>query len=242
VIGKRIGLGLALWVAAFGSACSTAQGPDPWRGYNEPVFAFNDGLDRWILGPVARGWDWLAPGFVLTGVDNFFRNLDVPRTFVNDLLQGKPLPAAHDLGRFAVNSTVGVVGFVDVASRLGIQENREDFGQTLGRWGVPAGPYGLLPVFPFRCTVRDWLAYPVDMALDPALVAGLFFQYVYGTGVADVVNRRAINDEQIEENRREAIDWYVFVRDACLQDREGEVVDDAEPTAEEEEDLYDIEE
>jgi phospholipid-binding lipoprotein MlaA len=233
---------LALMVSAFGSACSTAQGPDPWRGYNEPVFAFNDGLDRWVLGPVARGWDWLAPGFVLTGVDNFFRNLDLPRTFVNDLLQGKPVAASHDVGRFVVNSTLGVVGFVDVASRVGIQENREDFGQTLGRWGVPAGPYGLLPVFPFRCTVRDWLAYPVDMALDPLLVAGFFFQYVYGTGVADVVNRRAINDEQIEENRREAIDWYVFVRDACLQDREGEVQDDAEPTAEEEEDLYDIEE
>jgi phospholipid-binding lipoprotein MlaA len=242
VRGRRLGLGLALWVAAFGSACSTAQGPDPWRGYNEPVFAFNDGLDRWVLGPVARGWDWLAPGFVLTGVDNFFRNLDLPRTFVNDLLQGKPVAATHDVGRFVVNSTAGVAGFVDVASRIGIRENREDFGQTLGRWGVPAGPFGLLPVFPFRCTVRDWLAYPLDMALDPALVASFFFRYVYGTGVADVVNRRAINDEQIEENRREAIDWYVFVRDACLQDREGEVMDDAEPTAEEEEDLYDIEE
>lgn len=96
----RIGTALALAALLGASACSTAQGPDPWRGTNEPVFEFNDGLDRWVLGPVARGWDWLMPEFVLTGIDNFFRNLDVPRTFVNDLLQGKPTDAGHDqIGR-----------------------------------------------------------------------------------------------------------------------------------------------
>jgi phospholipid-binding lipoprotein MlaA len=226
-----------------GSACSTANGPDPGRAVNEPIFAFNDGLDRYLLGPVARGWKWLAPELVLTGVNNFFRNLDVPRTFVNDLLQAKPVGALHDLGRFTVNSTVGVAGFVDVASKLGIQENEEDFGQTLGRWGVPSGAYALLPVVPFRCTVRDWLAYPVDFAMDPLWVVSLATGApIYGSGVVDVVNRRARNDAEIEENRREAIDWYVFVRDACLQDREGEVRDGAEPTAAEEEDLYDVEE
>ena len=234
-------LGGALLLVA--SGCSTAAGPDPWRGYNEPVFHFNDALDRWVLGPVARGWDWLLPDFALTGVDNFFRNLDVPRTFVNDLLQAKPLHAVNDLGRFVVNSSVGVAGVVDVASKIGIQDNREDFGQTLGRWGVPGGAYALLPVLPFRCTVRDWLAYPVDMAMDPVLVATFVFDVpIYGTGVLDVVNRRAINNDQIEENRREAIDWYVFVRDACLQDREGDVHDSAKPNAEKEEELYDVEE
>ena len=173
---QRPWLGVAFALLLLSSACSTAAGPDPWRGYNEPVFGFNDGLDRYLLGPVARGWDWLAPGFVLTGVDNFFRNLDMPRTFVNDVLQAKPVPAAHDFGRFVVNSTVGVAGFVDVASMIGIRENREDFGQTLGYWGTPSGPFAILPVLPFRCTVRDWLAYPVDMALDPALLAGFSFQ------------------------------------------------------------------
>jgi len=232
---------LAAAVALGGSGCSTANGPDPWRGYNEPVFDFNDGLDRWVLGPVARGWDWLAPEFVLTGVDNFFRNLDLPRTLVNDLLQGKPLDAGHDLGRFAVNSTVGVAGLFDVATPIGLDHNVEDFGQTLGAWGVGSGPYALLPVLPMRCTARDWLAFPVDLALDPLFVVGLLVEGVYGTGAVDVLNRRAINDEQIEENRREAIEWYVFVRDACLQDREGEVRDGAR-SAEEEEDLYDFEE
>jgi phospholipid-binding lipoprotein MlaA len=240
---NRSSIGAALTVAWLASACATAQNPDPWRGYNEPVFGFNDALDRWVLGPVARGWDWLLPGFVLTGVDNFFRNLDMPRTFVNDLLQAKPVDAAHDLGRFVTNSTVGVAGFVDVASMIGIRENREDFGQTFGRWGTPAGPYALLPIFPFRCTVRDWLAYPLDLALDPLLVLSFAADVpVYGSGVLDVVNRRAINDEQIEENRREAIDWYVFVRDACLQDREGDVNDGTKPSVEGEEDLYEFEE
>jgi len=240
---NRSGIGAALAAAWLASACATAQNPDPWRGYNEPVFGFNDALDRFLLGPVARGWDWLLPGFALTGVDNFFRNLDMPRTFVNDLLQAKPVDAVHDVGRFVTNSTVGVAGFVDVASMIGIRENREDFGQTLGRWGTPAGPYALLPVFPFRCTVRDWLAYPLDLALDPLLVLAFVTDVpVYGSGVVDVVNRRAINDEQIEENRREAIDWYVFVRDACLQDREGDVNDGAVRSVEGEEDPYEFEE
>ena len=238
---QRAWLGVAFALLLLSSACSTAAGPDPWRGYNEPVFEFNDALDRYLLGPVARGWDWVAPGFVITGVDNFFRNAWVPRTFVNDLLQAKPVPAAHDLGRFVVNTTVGVVGLIDVASMIGIQENDEDLGQTLGYWGTPPGPYATLPIFPVRCTVRDWLAYPVDSLMSP--FSWLPWWWVPGAAtVADTVNRRAINDEQIEENRREAIEWYVFVRDACLQDREGDVHDGAEPTAEEEEDLYDVEE
>jgi phospholipid-binding lipoprotein MlaA len=241
----RIQPALLLAALASASACSTAAGPDPWRGYNEPVFHFNDALDRHLLGPVARGWDWLAPEFVLTGVDNFFRNLDMPRTFANDVLQLKPAHAANDIWRFVLNSSVGVAGLVDVASMLGLQDNREDFGQTLGYWGTPAGPYFVMPVLPFRSTVRDWIAYPIDLAFDPTLWIGMFaVRYLYGPGIVDVVNRRAINNEQIEENRREAIDWYVFVRDAALQNREGAVHGDQNETkkAQKEEDLYDIEE
>jgi phospholipid-binding lipoprotein MlaA len=205
------------------------------------VFEFNDDLDVYLLGPVGRGWDWALPGFVITGIDNFILNLWVPRTFFNDLAQAKPLPAVHDFGRFLVNTTVGVAGFVDVASMIGIQDNREDLGQTLGYWGTPSGPYFTLPIIPFRCTVRDWIAYPIDSLMNP--ISWLTPWYVPGAvTVIDVVNRRAINDEQIEENRREAIDWYVFVRDACLQDREGDVHDTTPPSAEEEEDLYDFEE
>ena len=226
------------WMAT--TACSTANGPDPGRAFNEPVFHFNDALDVYVLGPVGRGWDWVAPDFVLTGLDNFFRHWWLPRTFVNDLLQAKPVKAGHDVARFAVNTTAGVVGFVDVASMIGIQENDEDLGQTLGRWGTPAGAYMTLPVLPARCTVRDWVVYPIDTAMNP--LGWIHWAVSAGLNVVTVVNSRAINDETIEENRREAIDWYVFVRDACLQDREGEVNDGAEPTSEEEEDLYDVEE
>jgi phospholipid-binding lipoprotein MlaA len=233
---------VALAILMGTTACSTANGPDPGRGWNEPVFDFNDSLDVYILGPVARGWDWLLPEFVVTGIDNFFRTMDVPRTFGNDLLQGKPVDASHDFGRFVVNMTAGVVGLVDVATWIGIRDNREDLGQTLGVWGVPAGAYMTIPILPFRCTVRDWIAYPIDLASDPLFVVGIVVGGIYGTGVVDFVNRRGINDETIEENRREAIDWYVFVRDACLQDREGDVKDGAAPTSEEEEDLYDFEE
>ena len=122
-----------------------------------------------------------------------------------------------------------MVGLIDVASMIGIQENYEDLGQTLGYWGTPPGPYATLPVLPVRCTVRDWVAYPVDAVMNP--LSWIEWWVSLGGTVIDTVNRRAINDEQIEENRREAIDWYVFVRDACLQDREGEVNDSAEPTA-----------
>lgn len=233
---------MALAILMGTSACSTANGPDPGRGWNEPVFEFNDSLDVYILGPVARGWDWVLPDFVVTGIDNFFRTMDLPRTFANDLLQAKPVDAGHDVARFVVNMTAGVVGLVDVATWIGIRENQEDLGQTLGVWGVPAGAYMTIPILPFRCTVRDWIAYPVDFASDPLFVVGIVVGGIYGTGVIDFVNRRAINDETIEENRREAIDWYVFVRDACLQDREGEVKDGAAPTSEEEGDLYDFEE
>jgi len=239
----RMELGLLLAAVLGASACSSAAGPDPWRGFNQPVFGFNDALDRHVLGPVARGWDWLLPGFVLTGVDNFFRNLDMPRTFFNDALQAKPTHCAHDVWRFVINSSVGVAGFVDVATKLGLEENREDFGQTLGYWGVPAGPYFVMPVLPFRSTVRDWLAYPIDAAFDPTLWVGQFvLPYLYGPGVIDVVNRRAINNDQIEENRREAIDWYVFVRDAALQNREAAVHDDKKPSQEKQEELYDVDE
>jgi phospholipid-binding lipoprotein MlaA len=139
---KRPGCGAACALLLLGSACSTANGPDPGRGYNEPVFHFNDGLDRWVLGPVARGWDWLMPGFVLTGVDNFFRNLDVPRTFVNDLLQAKPLPAVNDVGRFVVNTTVGIVASW-TSPRGSDPGEPEDFGQT--RLLSIAGAFMLLP-------------------------------------------------------------------------------------------------
>jgi phospholipid-binding lipoprotein MlaA len=119
---------------------------DPLEPLNRKVFWFNDHVDRYVLEPVAKGWDRIAPDPVERSVSNFFVNLRSPVVVGNDLLQGKVKDGASDLGRFAVNTTVGVVGFFDYATRLGLPKHVEDFGQTLGWWGVPAGPYLVLPL------------------------------------------------------------------------------------------------
>jgi phospholipid-binding lipoprotein MlaA len=234
---------LALLWLPLASACASEGGPDPWRGYNERMFAFNDAADRWVVGPVARGWKWTLPDFAMTGIDNFFDNLRVPRTFLNDVLQAKPVKASEDLWRFILNTSVGVAGLFDVASELGLPHNEEDFGQTFGWWGTPSGPYLQLPIYEGGPrTLRDTLVLPLDLASDPTFWAGILVEGVFGLGVIEAVNARARNDEQIEENRREAIDWYVFVRDAYLQHREAAVRDGEEPAPEEEEDLYELDE
>lgn len=134
---------------------------DPWESYNRTVFNFNDKLDKAIVKPVAKGYQKITPNVVETGVSNFFSNLlDVGVSF-NSLLQGKPGQAASDLMRFVLNSTFGIAGFFDVASTAGLEKHDEDFGQTLATWGVPSGPYFMLP-FLGPSTVRDTGALSVD--------------------------------------------------------------------------------
>ncbi|MCP3985676.1 MAG: VacJ family lipoprotein, partial [bacterium] len=130
-----------LWLVLSGSLGCATNGPDPYQGFNQGVFSFNEGLDKVVLEPVAKGWDFVLPGFVKSGVGNFFDNLRMLRTMLNDLLQGKPGRSGADLGRFAVNTTVGIVGLFDPATPLGIPHYEEDFGQTLGVWGLGPGPY-----------------------------------------------------------------------------------------------------
>ena len=223
------------------AGCAGERGPDPWVGVNRPVFGFNEGVDRFVLEPVATGWDWALPQFAQDGVANFFDNLSMPVVFLNDLLQAKPVAAGEDLARFLVNSTAGVVGLVDVASRLGLPENDEDFGQTLGRWGVPAGAYVVLPLLG-PSTLRDTLALPVDAFSHPH-VWFVPTAVTVGAGAVNAVNTRAAYLEEVRENRRTALDYYVFVRNAWLQNREEKVRDGAAaPGAEDEDDLYYLDE
>lgn len=229
----RLALTLALLALA---ACSTAEGPDPWRGMNEPVFRFNESVDKSLLEPVAKGYDAVTPSLFETMIGNFFENLTVPRTLVNDLLQAKPLKATQDLGRFAANTLAGIVGLVDVASEMGIPTNKEDFGQTLGRWGTPSGPYVVIPLAGPNL-VRDVLASPIDVASNPTTWVNVF-----GLSAVRVVNTRAQYLEEIAQSRKDALDYYVFVRDAFLQNRESAVTDGKRARAEGEEDLYDIDE
>lgn len=219
-------------------ACAT-DGPDPLEGVNRPIFAFNEGFDRWVMEPVATGYDWVLPEVVQTGVRNVFANLVMPVTLLNDILQAKPMGAVEDLGRIVVNTTAGIGGIFDVASMIEIPRNNEDFGQTLGRWGVPAGPYLVVPLLG-PSTVRDVARYPVDAAARPLA----YFIPLWASATIRVVENfsiRAYYLEELDEARANALDYYVFVRDAYLQLREHAVTDGAAPPTELQDDLYEIE-
>jgi len=139
---------------------------DPWQGYNRAMFKFNAGLDKAVLKPAAKGYRWVLPDFVERGISNFFSNLgDVPNS-LNNLLQGKFKAAGGDSIRFLMNSTFGIAGFFDVASSTGLEKHNEDFGQTLGVWGVPSGPYLMLPLLG-PSSVRDSGGFLVDLAMRP---------------------------------------------------------------------------
>lgn len=126
-------------------ACASTE-VDPYEGFNRKMTSFNNGVDRFVIKPAAQGYKAVAPAPVETSVSNFFSNLGEPWTAINQLLQGRVKYAGNDIGRFLVNSTVGVAGFFDVATSAGLPRHQEDFGQTLGVWGVPQGPYIVLPM------------------------------------------------------------------------------------------------
>src|SRR3989442_7697996 len=144
---------------------------DPLEGFNRKMFWFNDKVDVYVLAPVASGWEKVSPRCVRTSVSHFFGNLRFPIVAVNDLLQGKVKDSASDVGRFAVNTTVGVLGFFDPASRWGLIEHQEDFAQTLGVWGVPRGPYLVLRLLmPYDSRDTAGLAVDYALAVTPLLI------------------------------------------------------------------------
>ncbi len=218
--------------------CAT-NGPDPLESWNRRVFAFNEGVDEFVLEPVATGWDFVAPEVVQTGLRNFFDNLSMPVTLVNDLLQAKPLAAAQDFSRILVNTTAGIVGLIDVASMIEIPKNQEDFGQTLGRYGAPPGAYLVIPVLG-PSSVRDVWRYPADAAATPHV----YFvprSVSYAARAVEMINLRAYYLEEVRENRESAFDFYVFVRNAYLQNRRRRVADTTEQPPELQDDLYEFE-
>lgn len=219
---------LMLLVAGLTTGCATSgEAKDPIEGFNRAVFSFNDGLDKMVLKPVAKGYDAVLPNPVRTGVTNFFGNVADVFVGVNNLLQGKLTAGASDLGRVAVNSTIGLLGVLDVASNMGLEKHDEDFGQTFGRWGVGSGAYVVVPVFGPR-TVRDTVGLVLDVAADP--VANLDHVPTRNTLVAvRLVNDRADllpADKVIEEA---ALDKYSYVRDAYLQRRRSLIHDGNAP-------------
>lgn len=155
---------------------------DPIEGFNRKIFWFNDKVDVYVLEPVAKGWDFVAPDPVQKGVSNFFYNIRFPIYLINNVLQGKPIDAGKDIGRFAVNTTVGVLGFMDPATGWGMPRDNEDFGQTLGVWGLGAGPYLVVPLLG-PSSLRDAPGKLVDAI--PFVLLGIPPWYVRPVQVAD---------------------------------------------------------
>lgn len=191
---------------------------DPWEPFNERVFEFNRQLDRYILKPVAKGYDKVVPDEVQRMIDNWFDNLDSFRRMFNSLLQAKWDGAARELSRFLLNSTVGVGGLFDIAKHEGIQKSREDFGQTLGFYGIGQGPYLVLPLMQ-PLTVRDGIGKAVDGFIDPLAYLLPFVWERLFLSAESLVNERSLNLELFQGFEETVVDMYSAVRHAYLERR-----------------------
>jgi phospholipid-binding lipoprotein MlaA len=211
---------------------SQVQNPDPLESVNRVVWDFNfDILDRFLLKPLTQGYVAVTPQFIRTGLLNASENLEEPANTINNLLQGKAEDSAASLGRFAINSTVGLLGFFDVANKMGLPRKEEDFGQVLGVWGVGTGPYLMLPALG-PSDVRSFTGRIVDNVYWPLSV--LESQYVIASNVVGVLETRAVLLEQ-EAQLERSLDPYLFVRDAYFQRLAFEVSDGKVPMKSQEE-------
>jgi phospholipid-binding lipoprotein MlaA len=210
---------------------------DPWEPMNANIFEFNLKVDRFVLKPVAKGYDFILPDLVQVGVSNIFSNLRFAPRFLNNVFQGKLKGAGIEVGRFLINSTVGLAGFFDLAKEVNLVTPEEDFGQTLGFYGVKPGPYLVLPLLqPF--TVRDFVGYVGDVFLNPInwLVAPIIeannvpsviahknrmTSSIIQTGsrVGEIINERSRNLEKYQGVEEATLDLYTAVRNAYLQKR-----------------------
>jgi phospholipid-binding lipoprotein MlaA len=227
---KRLSLNLAVLALTVSllAGCATGTNPqDPFEPFNRGVYSFNEGLDRALLKPAAEVYRGVLPQFIRSSVSNFFSNINDIVVAVNNLLQGKFTTAYADLGRVAINSTLGVLGLFDVASEAGIEKHEEDFGQTLGWWGFGDGPFIMLP-FLGPSTGRDAVGRAVDYFTDPVT-------YVDPTRAQNqlrgtrIVNRRSELLDASTVLQTAALDPYEFVRDAYLQRRRSQIYDGSPP-------------
>lgn len=211
---------LLLLLSFFVVSPAIAQTDDPWRETNQRIFKLNDYFDQLIVRPVAASYTLFIPRVARQGIGNFFSNIDDINVFVNDLLQLKFDAAANDSGRLLINTTLGLGGFLDVASGFGLQKNEEDFGQTLGRWGVGSGPYVMLPVFG-ASNVRDSFGLVLDTLFNPIQYheQESFRLTLFLVRETDSRSGLLALDELITGDR------YLFVREAYVQRREYLVTD-----------------
>ena len=233
-------LGFILLFALMGGCASVPdeyRDPrDPLESYNRGVHGFNTAVDNAILKPVAKGYQAITPEPVDRGITNFFNNIADVTSAVNNLLQFKLSRAGSDVGRIAVNTTVGVLGFFDVASNMGLPSYKEDFGQTLGYWGGEPSPYLVLP-FLGPSTLRDTIGLGGDVVTSPLFSLDKN-QVYWGLVALDVVDTRAdlLTAGALLEGA--ALDPYIFVRDAYLQRRRNQIFDGRPPPDPETEDIW----
>lgn len=213
------------------TGCATQSNRDPLESVNRGVYKFNDAADRAVIKPVASAYKAVAPSPIRKGLSNFFNNLGTLTTVLNDILQLKFANAFTDAGRFVINSTFGIAGFIDVASMDNIPVHKEDFGQTLGHWGVGNGPYLVLP-FLGPSTLRDTTGFVFDRATSDPIT------YTHNIGQIRLHNQ--LRATQLLVKRAEfldatdlvdtaALDPYSFTRDAYLQSRASQVQDGLVP-------------
>ena len=231
-LARRVSRAIAALVFVVGlSGCATtASNPkDPLEGFNRVMFSVNEGIDT-VVKPVAQGYDQVTPDPVKAGIGNFFGNIADLWIAVNNFLQGKPLAGFSDIGRVLVNSTVGVVGLFDVASEMGLEKHSEDFGQTLGVWGVGSGPYLYWPVLGSR-NVRDTFGFVVDSSADPVghLDHVPTRNVLMGVRLIDLRASLLPADKIVEQA---AFDKYNYIRDAYFQNRRSAIHDGNPPPLE----------
>lgn len=229
---------LAVAVPLLGGCATTLNdvrgGPgaklDPWENWNRKVFAFNEGLDEYVLKPVATVYADVVPQPVRRGVDNFFGNFADAWSAVNNFLQGKGTAGVYDIVRVGTNTVFGLLGVLDVATEMGVEKTREDFGQTLGVWGMGTGAYIVWPLLG-PSSVRDSIALPLDTAATPA-VAFNDGGARYSLTALQIINTRAnlLGATRVLDDI--ALDKYNFLRDAYLQRRRSLVFDGNDPPQE----------
>ncbi|WP_262967138.1 MlaA family lipoprotein [Methylobacter psychrophilus] len=212
-------LGMLIASTIFLGGCATnsateqqqvANKDDPYEHFNRKMYTFNDRVDNYVAKPISDSYKWVTPQFVQTGVYNFFSNLKDINVVVNDVLQAKFAQSAHDTGRLALNTTMGLAGFVDVATQVGLEKNEEDFDQTLAVWGVPKGSFLVIPLVG-PTTVRGIPGAIFDTAANPSSYVGIPVQLI------SLLNTRANAEGSLKFINEASLDPYVFTREAFLQ-------------------------
>jgi phospholipid-binding lipoprotein MlaA len=227
---SRISVGLLTVLLLSGCAGTQSRNTDPendpWEGFNRKVHSFNAGLDKAVARPAAKTYKKLTPKPLQKGVSNFFRNIDYPVTVINQVLQGKFKEGGVSTGRFLVNSTIGLLGLFDVATKMGIADYDEDFGQTLAKWGYEDSRYLVLPFFG-PSTFRDGMGRSIYGYAHPVSYWARE-DHFYTPMIVDLVQTRAAFLNQ-DDSMDEAYDSYTLVRDAWLQNREYKIHDGEPP-------------